>query len=233
MRLKTEIDKAEEGTRILVSATDPGFARDAQSWCKLTGNLLVSLEHSGGRVEAVVEKTAAQARLLTRETAGLPTASTGSGGTTLIVFSNDFDKALASFVLANGAAAVGKKVTMFFTFWGLSVIQRREKPRLAKDFMGRMFGMMLPKNSGGLTLSKMNFAGAGPLMMRSRMKAKNVDQLESMMTAALGAGVRFIACQMSMDIMGVSKEELMDGVEIGGVATYMEAASDSGVNLFI
>lgn len=242
MRLKAEIDKAEEGTHILVSATDPGFARDAQSWCKLTGNLLVSLEHSGGRVEAVVEKTSAQNRALTRGTTGplasgagngLRMAQDGSGGATLIVFSNDFDKALASFVLANGAAAVGKKVTMFFTFWGLSVIQRREKPRVAKDLMGRMFGMMLPKHSGGLNLSKMNFAGAGPLMMRSRMKAKNVDQLEAMMASALGAGVRFIACQMSMDIMGVSKEELMDGVEIGGVATYMEAASESGVNLFV
>jgi peroxiredoxin family protein len=99
--------------------------------------------------------------------------------------------------------------------------------------MGRMFSMMLPKHSGGLSLSKMNFAGAGPQMMRKRMKAKNVDQLESMMSAALGAGVHLVACQMSMDIMGVAKEELMDGVEIGGVATYMEAASASGVNLFV
>jgi len=124
-------------------------------------------------------------------------------------------------------------VTMFFTFWGLSVIRKHEKPRVAKDFMGRMFGMMLPKDSGELALSKMNFAGAGPLMMKARMKAKNVDQLETMMEAALRSGVRMVACQMSMDIMGVSKEELMDGVEVGGVATYMEAASESGVNLFV
>ena len=243
MRLKTEIDKAEAGTRILVSATDPGFARDAQSWCRLTGNTLVSLEHAGGRVEAVVEKAVkasvpASAPGARQVPAGIAscagaTGSAGGSGATLIVFSNDFDKALASFVLANGAAAVGKQVTMFFTFWGLSVIQRRDKPRVAKDFMGRMFGMMLPSHSGGLALSKMNFAGAGPLMMKARMKAKHVDQLESMMTAARAAGVRMVACQMSMDIMGISAEELMDGVEIGGVAAYMEAASESGVNLFV
>ncbi|GAB1481408.1 FAD-dependent oxidoreductase [Treponema sp.] len=232
MRLKTEMDKAEEGSRILISATDPGFARDAQSWCKLTGNLLVSMESSGGRVEAVVEKTVAQSRMLAAGSKqGGPAVALN--GSTLIVFSNDFDKALASFVLANGAAAVGKKVTMFFTFWGLSVVQRKQKPRVKKDLMGNMFAMMLPKHSGGLALSKMNFGGAGALMMKSRMKAKNVDQLEAMMAAALSAGVRMIACQMSMDIMGVDKAELMDGVEIGGVATYMEAASESGVNLFV
>ncbi|MEW6565210.1 MAG: FAD-dependent oxidoreductase [Spirochaetota bacterium] len=241
MRLKTEMDKAEEGTRILVSATDPGFARDVQSWAKLTGNLLVSLEHAGGRIEAVIEKTTAQSRLLAAGQAAGPAAagagvrmiSTGSDAASLIVFSNDFDKALASFVLANGAAAVGKKVTMFFTFWGLSVIMKKDKPRVAKDFMGKMFGMMLPKHAGQLSLSKMNFGGMGPIMMKSRMKAKQVDQLEQMIQAARTAGVRMVACQMSMDIMGVSKEELLDGVEIGGVATYMEAASEAKVNLFI
>lgn len=240
MRLKTEIDKAEEGTRILVSATDPGFARDVQSWCNLTNNLLVSLEHQGGKVEAVVEKASAQAKLLGAVRAPVPAFSVGakpspsnSEGATFIVFSNDFDKALASFVLANGAAAVGKKVTMFYTFWGLSVIMKKDKPSVTKDFMGRMFGSMLPKNAGDLALSKMNFGGAGTAMMKARMKAKNVNQLEEMLKAALAAGVHMVACQMSMDIMGVSKEELIDGVEVGGVATYLEAASQAGVNLFI
>lgn len=235
MRLKSEIDKAEEGTRVLLSATDPGFARDVQSWCKLTNNLLVGLEHTGGRVEAVVEKASGQAKLLgaAQAASGVRIVPQGAAGATLIVFSNDLDKALASFVLANGAAAVGKSVTMFFTFWGLSTILRREKPRVAKDFMGRMFSFMLPKHSGNLALSHMNFGGMGPAMMRGRMKAKNVEQLEEMMASALKAGVRLVACQMSMDLMGVAKEELVDGVEIGGVAAYMEAASESGVNLFI
>jgi peroxiredoxin family protein len=159
--------------------------------------------------------------------------SAGQSGASFIVFSNDMDKALASFVLANGAAAVGKSVTLFFTFWGLSVILRKEKPAVAKDFMGRMFSFMLPKHSGNLSLSHMNFGGMGPAMMRGRMKAKNVEQLDQMIASALQAGVRLVACQMSMDLMGVAREELIDGVEIGGVATYMEAASGSSVNLFI
>jgi len=102
-----------------------------------------------------------------------------------------------------------------------------------KDLLGAMFGMMLPKSMKSLALSSMNFAGIGPKLMKFRMKRKNVDQLESMFAQARMAGVRMIACQMSMDIMGVAAEELLDGVEIGGVATYMEAASASGVNLFI
>ncbi|MBL8968604.1 MAG: DsrE/DsrF/DrsH-like family protein, partial [Spirochaetaceae bacterium] len=154
-------------------------------------------------------------------------------GATLIVFSDDMDKALASFVLANGAAATGKEVTMFFTFWGLSVIKRRERVRAPKDFMGRMFGLMLPKHPGALSLSKMNFGGLGPAMMRGRMKRQNVDAIETMIAAAKAAGARLVACQMSMDIMGVKREELIDGVEIGGVASYMEAADGANVNLFV
>lgn len=228
MRLKQEMDRLSPGGRVVVSATDPGFARDSQSWCSVTGNRLVSLEESRGVYTATIEKTPSPsggpAAPALRETAA---------GATVIVFSDDMDKALASFVLANGAAAMGKKVTMFFTFWGLSVVKNPERVRVRKDFMGRIFGMMLPKNAGALNLSKMNFGGLGATMMKSRMKAKNVDALESMMDQALRSGVRMVACQMSMDIMGVAREELKAGVEIGGVATYMEAAGEAGVNLFI
>lgn len=228
MRLKAEIDRLPEGGRIIISASDPGFARDVASWCKVTHNLLVSLEESKGIYTAVVEKSAMQAKMLAATPGGA-----AAQGATIIVFSDDLDKALASFVLANGAAAAGKKVTMFFTFWGLSVLKKPNPPHVVKDFMGKMFSFMLPKNPGSLNLSKMNFAGAGRVMMKSRMKAKNVDMVEQMIESARKAGVRLVACQMSMDIMGVMKEELLDGVEIGGVATYMEAASESGVNLFI
>jgi NADPH-dependent 2,4-dienoyl-CoA reductase/sulfur reductase-like enzyme/peroxiredoxin family protein/rhodanese-related sulfurtransferase/TusA-related sulfurtransferase len=231
MRLKAEIDKAEAGTRVLVSATDPGFARDAEAWCRLTGNTMASLSREGGRIEALIEKGRPLGDTARAANAGAHGAS--AEGATFIVFSSELDKALASFVLASGAASVGKKVTMFFTFWGLSVILKKKKPRVRKDLMGRMFGAMLPSHSGKLKLSSMNFAGIGPAMMRGRMAAKGVDSLEAMMEAALKAGVRFVACQMSMDVMGVKAEELMDGVEIGGVATYMGAAEEAGVNLFI
>ncbi|HPE88457.1 MAG TPA: FAD-dependent oxidoreductase [Spirochaetales bacterium] len=225
MRLKAESDRLPIGGRVILSASDPGFARDVRAWSNMTGNRLVSVEESGGVITAVVEKGA--------KPAASATAGGALDGATFVVFSDDLDKALASLVLANGAASAGKKPTMFFTFWGLSVIKRQRKPRVRKDFMGKMFSMMLPGHMGELSLSKMNFGGLGALMMKGRMKAKKVDQLETMMQQAIKAGVRLVACQMSMDIMGVAREELIDGVEIGGVATYMEAANGSNVNLFI
>lgn len=224
MRLKTEIDKQALGAKVMLLASDPGFARDVKAWCNLTGNKLVSIEEKDGIISGVVEKAERQA----------DNKSTNSmDGATFIVFSDDLDKALAGLVLANGAASAGKKPTMFFTFWGLSILKLKHKPRVKKDLMGRMFSFMLPSSMKKLSLSKMNFLGAGPVMMKSRMKAKKVDQLELMMEQALKAGVRLVACQMSMDIMGVDRAELINGVEIGGVATYMEAASSSNVNLFI
>jgi peroxiredoxin family protein len=152
---------------------------------------------------------------------------------TIIVFSDSLDRAVASFVIANGAASTGKKVTMFFTFWGLNVFKKAGVSNTDKDLMGIMFGMMLPKSSQGLGLSKINFAGMGPVLMRKRMQDKNVDSLEMMIQQAKHAGVQMIACQMSMDIMGVDAAELIDGVTIGGVASYLEEAEQSNVNLFI
>lgn len=224
MKLKTAMEKIAVGERILEIASDPGFARDVKSWCAMTGNRLLGVEEEGGRVRAIIEKEE-------KRTHKVPDSAGEEA--TLIVFSNDMDKALASFVIANGAASAGKAVTMFFTFWGLSVIKKPEKVSVRKDFMGSMFGFMLPKNSRRLSLSRMNFGGMGPKMMRFRMKRKNVDSVESMMDSAIKSGVRLIACQMSMDVMGVKAEELMEGVEIGGVATYLERASRSQVNLFI
>ena len=154
-------------------------------------------------------------------------------GKTFIVFSDDLDKVLATFVLANGAAATGKKVTLFFTFWGLNAIKKVHKPRVEKDIFGRMFGWMLPSHSRKLKLSKMNMGGMGARMMRHIMKRKGIDSLESLRRQAIENGVEFIACQMSMDVMGVKKEELLDHVTIGGVATYMGRAEEANVNLFI
>jgi peroxiredoxin family protein/TusA-related sulfurtransferase/rhodanese-related sulfurtransferase len=232
MRLKTEIDRVPEGATLKIRATDPGFARDAKSWCHLTGNSLLGIEEERGVFEVRIQKSSGESVSASGLTLPAPPVG-GSKEATLIVFSDDFDRALASFVIANGAAASGKKVTMFFTFWGLSVIKRKDKPRMSKDLMGRMFGMMLPKDSGRLSLSKMNFGGMGAAMMKGRMNAKKIDQLEVMIASALKAGVRMTACQMSMDLMGVSREELMDGVELGGVASYLDAADSANMNLFI
>ena len=126
-----------------------------------------------------------------------------------------------------------QKVSIFFTFWGLNVLKKMQKPRTEKDIFGKMFGMMLPSNSLKLKLSKMNMMGMGSRMMRFLMKRKGIDSLESLRSQALAQGVEFIACQMSMDMMGIRREELLDEVTIGGVATYMERADKANVNLFI
>ncbi|MGI6395221.1 MAG: FAD-dependent oxidoreductase [bacterium] len=226
MKLKEASEMLNPGDRIEISVTDQGFVRDSKSWCNVTGNLLIELTSDKGIINAVIEK--GMPASLTRQE-----VKSDKSAKTLIVFSDDMDKALASFVIANGAAAMGRKVTMFFTFWGLNVIKKQNPPTVSKDFMGKMFGMMLPSYSKKLKLSKMNMLGMGTKMMRGRMGKLNIDSLETMIETAKKSGVEMIACQMSMDVMGVKEPELMEGVKIGGVATYLEQAENAGVNLFI
>lgn len=234
MKLKNKLDTMQPGQTVEVIASDPGFPRDAESWCETTGNTFVSHSEQNGQFSVCVTKCAPNA-------AAAPAASATAAsvvapprdGKTFIMFSDDLDKALATFVLANGAAATGKKVTIFFTFWGLNVIKKQSKPKVRKDIFAKMFGMMMPGDSTALKLSKMNMGGMGRRMMRYIMNRKGIDSLESLRQQAIDNGVEFIACQMSMDVMGVSREELLDNVTIGGVATYMNRAEQAGVNLFI
>ena len=225
LKMKKTMDGLASGERVEITATDPGFPRDAAAWCSSTGNQLVSKEASGGKSVVIIEKGEPKS-------CNIVTSCEGKGKT-FIMFSDDLDKALATFVLANGAAATGQKVTIFFTFWGLNVIKKLHKPKVEKDIFGKMFGMMLPSSSKKLKLSKMSMGGIGGKMMRYIMKEKGIDSLESLRQQALENGVEFIACQMSMDVMGVKQEELLDEVTIGGVATYMERADNANVNLFI
>ena len=149
------------------------------------------------------------------------------------MFSGDLDKALASFIIANGAAAMGRKVTMFFTFWGLNILRRHEKVKVQKSFIEKMFGGMMPRGTKKLTLSKMNMMGMGSAMMKGIMKKKNVAALDELIEQAKKSGVKMVACTMSMDVMGIHKEELIDGVDLAGVASYLAAAENSDTNLFI
>lgn len=226
MQVKNAVDGMKAGQRIEVKATDPGFARDAESWCRSTGNRFVSKTSEGGYHTVVIEKREACGSAVTP-------AAGGSRDKTFIMFSDSLDRAIATFVLANGAAATGGKVTIFFTFWGLNVIKKRRKPHVEKDIFGRMFAWMLPSDSTCLHLSKMSMLGLGDRLMRHIMRRKNISQLEELMREAVYNGVELIACQMTMDMMGISRDELIDGVTVGGVATYMERAGNSGVNLFI
>lgn len=227
MQVKKAMDSIAPGERVEIVATDAGFARDASAWCATTGNKLIEKKEEKGRYTVLLEKGDEACTC----PSSLPAA--GGRGKTLILFSDDLDKALATFVLANGAAATGQKVSIFFTFWGLNVLKKIQKPRTEKDIFGKMFGMMLPSSSLRLKLSKMNMMGLGSRMMRFLMKRKGIDSLESLRSQALAQGVEFIACQMSMDMMGIRREELLDEVTIGGVATYMERADKANVNLFI
>ena len=151
----------------------------------------------------------------------------------MIVFSGDLDKVLAAFIIANGAAVMDKPVTMFFTFWGLNVLRRSEPVPVKKGLVERMFGRMMPRGADKLKLSKMNMGGMGTMMMKRVMAQKNVYSLPALMQSARDAGVRMVACTMSMQVMGITQQELIDGVEFGGVASFLDAADRSNTTLFI
>lgn len=226
LKLKQAMDVLAVGQQLEVRATDAGFPRDAEAWCRTTGHKFLGKRAEGGIQIVEIEKAAPQVVEATQP-------RTSEQGKTLILFSDDLDKTLATFVLANGAAATGKKVSIFFTFWGLNAIKKVRKPKVKKDIFGRMFGWMLPADSTQLALSKMNMLGIGSKMMRYLMRKKGVDSLETLRQQAIDQGVEFIACQMSMDVMGIKREELLDNVTVGGVASYMERAEQANVNLFI
>ena len=152
---------------------------------------------------------------------------------TIIVFSGDLDKVMASFIIANGAAAMGDEVTMFFTFWGLNTLRKPEKIKTSKTLIEKMFGWMMPRGADKLGLSKMNFAGFGAPMMKNVMKKKNVSSLQELIETARMQEIKMIACTMSMDVMGIKEEELIDGLEFAGVATYLGEADEANLNLFI
>jgi peroxiredoxin family protein len=156
-------------------------------------------------------------------------------GLSMVVFSGDLDKILAAFIIANGAAAMDLPVSIFFTFWGLNVLRRDGKVNLTKPktLMEKMFGRMMPKGPDKLTLSKMNMGGLGTMLMKKEMAKKNVYNLPKLISSAQEQGVRLIACTMSMDVMGIKKEELLPGIDFGGVGTFIDSADRSRITLFI
>lgn len=224
MKLKEAVEKLEPGQAVQITTTDPGFTADIKGWCQSTGSTLHSITPAKGRYEAVVVKGSA-----CRAIASAP----ASRDKTLVVFSGDFDKAMASFIIANGAAAMGGQVTMFFTFWGLNLLRKAEYVPVQKTLIEKMFGWMMPRGAERTSLSKMNMAGLGTRMIKGIMKNKNVTPLSGLIESARASGVKMVACSMSMDLMGIKKEELIDGVEEGGVAMYLSQAETAGVNLFI
>lgn len=235
MQVKMMMDTMNPKEVVKVKASDPGFYRDIEAWAKRTNNDLISVEKKKGIIEAVIKKgnESGMENVQNSLEAMANKVVENKNGQTLVVFSGDLDKAIASFIIANGAAAMGKKVTMFFTFWGLNILRKQEKVKTDKNFIEKAFGMMMPRGSEKLGLSKMNMAGMGAKMIRGVMKDKNVNSLEELIQSAIDNGVELVACTMSMDVMGIKEEELIDGVNYGGVGYYLGEAEDSNINLFI
>ena len=228
MKVNEALNAMEEGECIKVSATDMGFAKDVESWCERTGNTFEGRERKGKENIVTIRKGS---QVTTQQSC--QTAAELPQGKTMIVFDGDLDKVLASFIIANGAAAMGRPVTMFFTFWGLNALRKSTYVKVKKSFVEKMFGRMMPRGTGKLKLSNMNMLGMGTKMMKSVMKKKNVSSLEELMEQAKQNGVKLVACTMSMDVMGIRPEELIDGVELAGVASYLGDAEKANVNLFI
>lgn len=238
MKLKAAIDEMEAGQILKVLATDPGFYEDIKQWCKRTNCELLELSKESGVIIAVVRKSSMGNGNSISQSTNCGTANCGTTATSkdhknIVVFSGDLDKALAAFIIANGAASMGKKVTMFFTFWGLNILRKPERISVKKGFVDSMFGAMMPRGTNKLKLSKMNMLGMGTAMMKKVMKDKNISSMDDLVKAAIDSGIELIACQMSMDVMGIKQEELLDGVKFGGVGYMLGEAEDSDVNFFI
>ena len=223
VKISEALSGAAVGDVIEISSTDPAFASDLPAYCRRTGNILLNLESAKGIARARVQKGEKPA----------PSFGPSGDNKNIIVFSGDLDKAIASFIIANAAAAMGRHVSMFFTFWGLNVLRRPEKVSVKKDFLSRMFGMMMPRGSKKLGLSRMNMLGMGPMMIRGVMKKKHIDSLEELIATAQKNGVELVACSMSMDVMGIKAEELIDGVKFSGAAAMLANAEESDMSLFI
>ena len=231
LKLYNQMKEMNDGDVVEVVATDFGFAADVGAWSKTTGNTLLDLKTGQGEVHARVQKGRAPAAVAAQESVANPAAA--GKDLTMVVFSGDLDKAIAAFIIANGFASMGQNATLFFTFWGLNILRKNDPPAVKKNFIERMFGWMMPRGADKLGLSQMRMMGAGTAMIRGIMKKNNVSSLPELIAEAQRNGVKLLACQMSMDLMGIRREELLDGVEVAGVATMAASATESNTHYFI
>ena len=220
------LDQAQSGQVVSVESSDFGFYNDIQNWCKKTGNTLVNLERHARHIRADIRKGS--------PSVGENMPAVAGNNATIVLFSGDYDKAMAAMIIAIGAASMGQNVSIFCTFWGLNALRKEHLDQpVEKPLIENMFGMMMPKGANRLGLSNMNMLGMGKAMMTKVMQDKNVDSLPELMSKARALGVKFTACTMSMDVMGIQQIELIDGIEYGGVATYVADSQGAGLTLFI
>ena len=228
LRLKEAAALLQVGQILEIRASDAGFKNDLPAFCKANNYDCLSVEKDKGIVTGRIQRN------VNGPVASAGAAPVAKNGSTIVVFSGELDKAMAAFIIANGAVAMGGKATLFFTFWGINILRKTPAPKVPnKSFMDKMFGWMLPQGPAKLPLSKMHMGGAGTWMMKDRMNSKNLPNLPGLMQSAKDAGVRLVVCTMSMEAMGIHEDELIDGVELGGVAEYLQSASETNANLFI
>lgn len=230
MKTYRAVEAMEAGELLEVTSSDAAFGRDIRAWAKKTGNEVLSVETEKGLVIVLIRKGRGSPVVVPQAGVVAPAREK----TTLVVFSGDLDKVMASLIIANGALAMGKPVSIFFTFWGLNVLRRTNPPAVSKSFMDAMFGWMMPAGVSKLnSISKMNFAGFGAPLIRKVMRDKGVETPAALLQNLINGGAQLIACNMSMDVMGIRHEELIDGVELGGVAAFLGEAAESATTLFI
>jgi len=224
VRLKQEMDALANGETLQLTAS-VSFAPDLNSWLASSGHELISQSETDNHLVALIRKRSGEE--------GSKGPSAASDKAAIILFSNDLDKALAALIIACGMAAAGQKVSVFFTFWGLSVLRKNPGPSVKKSLLSTMFGWMLPKGATKLALSKMHMMGMGTGMMKFVMGQQQVPTLPELMVQAKQLGVKFIACEMAMNVMGLQREELVEVDDVAGIASFAELAKQSGSTLFI
>ena len=229
IKVNSAMEQLNSGEQMEIIVTDFGFSTDVEAWAKKSGNTILRNERTGDKLSVVLQKNNPQT---IKNSEGHQMVETKDGAT-MVVFSGDMDKALASFIIAAGAKSMGKEVTMFFTFWGLNVIKDPKAPVKNKKGLDKAFSMMMPKSASKLPISNMNMFGLGQKMIKYVMQKKKVDALSEMIKKADELGVKMVACTMSMDIMAIDSDELLPNVNFGGVGTYLGDTENANLNLFI
>ena len=230
MKLQDAVKALAPGDEIVAHVSDSGFRLDAPAWAARNGHTILLLTPEGPGYAARIRKGAPVG---TVKAALSGPASHMKDKKSFVVFSGELDKVLAAFIMANGAVAMGDEVSMFFTFWGLNALRRENPPVRARSGMDRMFGAMMPSGAERLKLATLHMLGGGTKLMKKVMKDHKVPSLPELIASAQAGGVRLVGCTMTMDLLGIAPEDLIDGVELGGVATFLGEANESNGAFFI
>ncbi len=231
MALQKKMAELSPGDRVVAHVSDIGFRLDAPAWAARNGHDVLDIRPEGAGVVATIRKGGAVAA--PGAATANPVAARLRDKKSFVVFSGDFDKVLAAFIIANGAAAMGDEVSMFFTFWGLNALRRPDAPDVDKSLVNKAFARMMPSGPDELKLSQMHMLGGGTAMIKKIMRDNKVPSLPELIASAQQAGVRLVACTMTMDLLGLHEDELLDGVEFGGVAMFLGQANESNGTFFI